>query len=113
MVSSATERKSGVCKATPAKRRAASSTSAAVGSATGASMAATVAPLLCCKQGLAGPVLVEPARGMRQHGVDPVGIRRQIVARHGRATIAARDIVEQPLKFVDVMLHGLAEFGIG
>src|ERR1700720_4838789 len=92
IASRAAEVKSGVCKATPASRRAASSTSAAVGNASGSSTAlisrngnAPVAPQarpfgaqLASYAG--GPAtLVEAAGGVRQHRVDLAGIGGQIV----------------------------------
>src|ERR1700733_15520085 len=143
MASSAAEVRSGVWSATPARRRAASSTSAAVGSATGASIAptmgttpapmlaptaafATVAPRLHHKQGHSRRGIarrltrtarrdasVEAARGMCQHGVDLAGIGNEIIAGHCRTAIAPRNIVEQPFELVDVVLDGLAKFGIG
>src|SRR5580704_17184705 len=57
--------------------------------------------------------LVESSRRVRQHGVDLAGVRGEIIARHGRAAIAARDVVEEPLELMDIVLDGLPELGIG
>src|SRR6516164_839942 len=57
--------------------------------------------------------LVEPAGGVRQHGVDLAGIGGQIIACDCRIPIAARNVVKEPFKFVDVMFHCLAKLRIG
>ena len=59
-----------------------------------------------------GALLIEPAGGMRQHSVDLACVRRQIIAHDRRAAITARDIVEQPLELVDILLDSLPELGI-
>src|ERR1700722_5177078 len=56
--------------------------------------------------------LVEPSGGICQQRVDLAGVRRQVIARYGRPAISPRDIVEQPLEFVDIVLDGGAELGI-
>ena len=58
-------------------------------------------------------LLLEPSRGMRQHGVHLAGVRSQVVARHRSAAFAARHVVEQPLELVDILLDGLPELGVG
>ena len=58
-------------------------------------------------------LLVEPSGGVRQHGVDLAGVRREVIAHHRRAAVAARNILQEPLEFVDVLLDGLPELGIG
>src|SRR5260370_35913468 len=77
---------------------------------------ATVTPLSPRKQGHSarprslwlGNYLIKSAGGVGQHGVHLAGVGGQVVARPNRTAIAARDIVEQPLEFVQVGLNGLA-----
>ena len=50
---------------------------------------------------------------MGQHGVDLAGIGGQVVAGDDRPPIAARYVVKQPFKFMNVVFDGLPEVRIG
>src|SRR5690348_3598875 len=126
IASSTAEVKSGVCRAIPASRRTAASTSAAVGNASGVSTAligtngsAAIAPQARPFEALeiGAPVetgsLVEAPGGVRQHGVDLAGVGGQVVAGDGRSAITARNIIEQPFELVNIVFDGLLELRIG
>src|SRR5438876_2958263 len=124
IASSAADVNSGVCRATPVSRRAASSTSAAVGNATGSSTALMTGNGSAAVASQARPFgaatlwcyamrLVKPAGGVGQHGVHLAGVGSQVVAGHSRTAIAPRNIVEEPFEFVNVVLNGLAKLRIG
>ena len=51
--------------------------------------------------------LLEPARGVRQHGVDLAGVRGEIAARGRLAALVLRDLVQQPLELADVAIDRL------
>ena len=57
-------------------------------------------------------LLLEAPSGMREHRVDLAGVGGEIVARHRRTALAARNVVDEPLELVDVLLHGLPELGV-
>ena len=57
-------------------------------------------------------LLVEPAGRVGEHGVNLARIGRQVRAGHRAATFAARNVFKEPLEFLDVLLHRLAELGI-
>jgi hypothetical protein len=138
MASSAAEVRSGVCKATPARRRAAASTSAAVGKETGlpwrdgsAAIArqasprrfrpcrrVTIARPRRCRRAAAASHAANALTGRTVRRRAPAWCRPCRCPRSGncaprRAAIAARDVVEQPLELVDVLFDGLPEFRIG
>src|SRR5262249_26301602 len=57
--------------------------------------------------------LFEPAGGVRQHGVDLAGFRREVGARHDLTAVVAGNFVEQPLELADIAVDRLAELAIG
>src|SRR5580704_17175529 len=59
------------------------------------------------------PRLFEPPGRVRQHGVDLAGLRGEIGARHHRAAVVARHVVEQPLELGDVAVDRLLELAVG
>src|SRR5947207_2398704 len=55
---------------------------------------------------------LEAAGGVGEHGVDLAGLRGQIRARHHRAAVVARDVIEQPLELADVAVDRLLELAV-
>src|ERR1700744_81173 len=62
---------------------------------------------------LAIGVSSQPARGMREQGVDQTGFRGQVVAQRLRPAILARHLVEQPLELGDVAVERRLEAAVG
>src|SRR5260370_40212019 len=60
----------------------------------------------------AGRPLLEAAGGVGQHGVALAGLRGEIGARHPRAAVVARDVLEQPLELADVAVDRLLEIAV-
>src|SRR6202049_2953776 len=57
--------------------------------------------------------LPEPARRMREQGVDQPGLRGEVAAQHRGPAFVARDLVEQALELGDVAVHRLLEVAVG
>src|SRR5262249_44786570 len=57
--------------------------------------------------------LLEPSRRVGQHGVDLAGLRGEVGARHDRAAVVLRNVVEQPLELGDVAVDRLFELAVG
>src|SRR5205085_1242124 len=58
------------------------------------------------------PDSIEPARGVRQHGVDLAGFRGEIAAHRGLAAVVARHLLQQSFELRDIAVDGAHEVAL-